>query len=73
MAEILHMPTRPPRKGRRREKPVQGAPLAAVIDGIDFREANKPTYAEMKASLDKLAYHLWQASEAASKMFPAYE
>ena len=72
MAEILHMPAWARQNGRRRERPIEGTPLAQVIDGIDFREANKPTYAEIKASLDKLAYHLWQASEAAAKIFPAY-
>ncbi|RQR94545.1 hypothetical protein DIE04_19005 [Burkholderia sp. Bp8994] len=73
MAEIIHMPTRQLRKGRRREKPIQGAPLADVIDDIDFRAASKPTYEEIKASLDKLAYHLIWASRAAKEIFPAYE
>jgi hypothetical protein len=72
MAEILHMPLRPRQKGRRREKPIQGAPLAAVIVGIDFRETDKPTYAEVKSAVDKLAYHLLWAMRAAKEIFPAY-
>jgi hypothetical protein len=70
MADVLHMPPRPIRKGRPRSQPVKGAPLAEVID---FHEANKPTYVEVKASVDKLAYHLLWAMRAAKEIFPAYE
>ncbi|WNC88820.1 hypothetical protein RI103_14045 [Paraburkholderia sp. FT54] len=73
MADILHMPPRPLRKGRRRERPTEGAPLAPVIDGPQFLEPNKPTYAEVKAAVDKLAYHLLGAMRAAKEIFPAYE
>jgi hypothetical protein len=58
--------------GRRRERPIEGAPLAHVVEGIDFREASKPTYAEVKASIRKLAYHLMQACDACGELFPAY-
>lgn len=73
MAEILRMPAPPRQKGRRRERPIVGAPLAQVINGVDFREAGKPTYDEIKRSLDKLSYHLLHAARAAKKIFPAYE
>lgn len=72
MAEILQMPPQTPRKGRRRERPIKGAPLAQVIDEIDFREASKPTYEEVKSAVDKLAYHLMWAMRAAKEIFPAY-
>lgn len=72
MADILHMPPQPRQRGRRRERPIEGAPLAHVIDGVDFRETNKPTYDEVKRSLDKLTYHLTWAMRAAKEMFPAY-
>jgi hypothetical protein len=72
MADILTMPTRPRQKGRRREKQIEGAPLADVIDGVDFREASKPTHAELTASINKVAYHLLWASRSLAEMFPAY-
>lgn len=67
------MPAPLRQKGRRRERPIVGAPLAQVINDVDFREAGKPTYEEVKRSLDKLSYHLLQAARAAKEMFPAYE
>lgn len=72
MAEILQMPAHPTRKGRRRERPIEGVPLASVIDGIDFREVNKPTYEEVKASVNRLAHHLRLACDACMELFPAY-
>lgn len=73
MAKILHMPSRHIRKGRRRERPIEGAPLAQVLEDINFRVAEKPTYAEVKTSVDALAYHLLWAMRAAKEIFPAYE
>jgi hypothetical protein len=72
MAEILHMPPRLARKGRRRERPIVGAPMARVVEGINFREANKPTYEEVRASINRLAHHLASACEACRELFSAY-
>jgi hypothetical protein len=72
MADILHMPPRPPRKGRPRNRPIEGAPLAQLIDGVDFREANKPTYAEIQADLNRVAHYLLRAMRSADRIFPAY-
>lgn len=63
MADILHMPLRPRPKGRRRERPIEGAPLAEV-DAIDFGASEKPTYAELTAYIDRIAYHLLEAGRA---------
>jgi hypothetical protein len=74
MAEIMHMPPRPRERGRRRERPVEGAPLAQVIiNGTDFREAIKPTHAEINASIDKLSYHLPGAVRAMKEIARAHE
>ena len=61
MADILHMPARPVRKGRPRNRPIDGAPVAQVIDDVAFRGAAKPTRAEINAYIDRIAYHLLMA------------
>jgi hypothetical protein len=72
MAVILPMPHRARPKGRRRERPIKSAPLAHVVEGTDFREANKPTYEEIRASINNLAHHLALACDACRELFPAY-
>jgi hypothetical protein len=73
VADVLHMPPRPRQKGRRRERPIEGAPLAAVIDGVAFRDPTKPTYAELTAYIDRLAYHLLMAGRTVRDLSQASE
>ncbi|MDQ7978714.1 hypothetical protein QYH69_15795 [Paraburkholderia sp. SARCC-3016] len=68
MAEILDMPLQPRQKGRRRERPIKGAPMALIIDGVDFRKAIGPTPEEVKQANDQLALHLLQTVRAAQEL-----
>lgn len=71
MADILHMPARARPKGRRRKQPIEGAPLADVIEAIRRMQDTEPTYAEIRRDLNQVAHHLLRAIRAAEKIFPA--
>ena len=61
MADVLHMPPRPRQKGRRRVRPIEGEPLAQTFD---FHVNPKPTPAEVKDAIQKLALAVVQAARA---------
>jgi hypothetical protein len=73
MADVLHMPLRPALKGRPRNQPIEGAPLAQVIEGVAFRDPLKPARAEINVLIDRIAYHLLMAGRTVQDLSQASE